>query len=115
MALFRGGKSSSPKTVLITGCSNGGIGAGLAKSFHEHGHHVFAAVRTPSKASDLEALPNVTILTLDVTSKDSIAKAVKTVEQHVGQHGLDVLVNNAGHGQAKPAHRCRPRPSTRNV
>jgi 1-acylglycerone phosphate reductase len=94
--------ASNPKFVLITGCSNGGIGSGLAKAFQNRGHHVFAGVRSPSKASDLASLPNVTILTLDVTSKDSIHTAVKAVQEHVGDKGLDILVNNAGFGQPSP-------------
>jgi len=93
----------APKTVLITGCSNGGIGSALARSFANRGHHVYATARNPSKASDLASLPNITILTLDVASQPSIDACLASVQQALGQdRGLDVLINNAGHGQNSP-------------
>ena len=83
------------KSVLITGCSAGGIGASLCNEFEKRGFHVFAAARTVSKIGDVESWPNVTPLTLDVTSTSSIAAAVDVVRQKTdGQ--LDYLVNNAG-------------------
>ena len=65
--------ASGRKSVLITGCSEGGIGAGLAEAFCEKGYHVFATARTPSKTSQsLAQAPNVTVLTLDVLSSGDI-------------------------------------------
>lgn len=94
---------TTPKTVLITGCSNGGIGSALAKAFANRGHHVYASVRNPSKASDLSSIPNITILTLDVSSQDSIEACLATVQQSLSPNtGLDILINNAGHGQNGP-------------
>lgn len=67
---------SSPKrTVLITGCSDGGLGAGLAIAFHEAGLHVYATARNPAKMRQLEALGIETII-LDVQSESSIAACV---------------------------------------
>jgi len=91
-----------PKTILITGCSSGGIGSALALALAKRGHFVFATARNPSKISDaLSSLSNVTILPLDVTSAESVAAAVKSVADS-GQGGLDVLVNNAGMGELRP-------------
>jgi len=90
------------KTVLITGCSNGGIGSALAMAFQKTGHRIFAGIRNPAKASDITSLPNVTILPLDVTSKDSIQKAVDTINAETDERGLDILINNAGHGFVGP-------------
>lgn len=91
------------KTVLITGCSAGGIGGGLAEAFLEKGYHVFAGLRTPSKASQiLKNAENVKILTLDVLSSESIASAVESVKKDTGGK-LDVLINNSGGGILAPA------------
>jgi 1-acylglycerone phosphate reductase len=88
--------SISRKSVLITGCSANGIGAGLAEIFQEKGYHVFATLRDPAKISPtLAKAENVTILNLDVLSSGSIAAAVESVKQETGGK-LDVLVNNSG-------------------
>ncbi|KIW61932.1 hypothetical protein PV05_01998 [Exophiala xenobiotica] len=95
--------ASGLKSVLITGCSAGGIGGGLAQAFHEKGYHVFATARTPSKISrSLTKAPNVTVLTLDVLSSLSIAAAVESVSKVTGGK-LDVLVNNSGSLMVMPA------------
>ena len=94
--------SISRKTVLITGCSAGGIGAGLAEVFHEKRYHVFATLRDPSKLPDsLSKATNVTVLTLDVLSSSSIAAAVDSVTKETGGK-LDVLLNNSGLGFSAP-------------
>ncbi|MCJ1371078.1 hypothetical protein MMC20_002293 [Loxospora ochrophaea] len=81
---------SSPKqTVLISGCSDGGIGAALAVAFHEAGLHVYATARNPSKMKQLASL-GIETLTLDVQSESSIAACISKLS------GLDILVNNAG-------------------
>ncbi|KEF51463.1 uncharacterized protein A1O9_12380 [Exophiala aquamarina CBS 119918] len=91
------------KTVLITGCSAGGIGGGLAEAFLEKGYFVFAGLRTPSKASQiLSQSKNVKILTLDVLSSESIASAVESVSKETAGK-LDILVNNSGAGILAPA------------
>lgn len=89
------------KTILITGCSTGGIGAALAINLAQAGHTVFATARNPSKIpTALTTHPNVKVLTLDVTSPESIAAAALAVEE--AGTGLDVLVNNAGAGYTTP-------------
>jgi NAD(P)-dependent dehydrogenase (short-subunit alcohol dehydrogenase family) len=85
----------SPKTVLITGCTDNSIGSGLSKAFAARGLRVFAAARSTSSMSSLAAVPNVTLLELDVTSPESIAAAVKTISSETGGT-LDYLFNNAG-------------------
>ncbi len=84
-----------PKSVLITGCSIGGIGSALAESFQKRNLQVFATARSLSKMSHLENLPNVTLLALDVTSSSDITKAVELVKSKTGGT-LDYLVNNSG-------------------
>jgi NAD(P)-dependent dehydrogenase (short-subunit alcohol dehydrogenase family) len=81
--------STSKRTVLITGCSDGGLGAALAIAFHEAGLHVYATARNPSKMTTLSS-PGIEILTLDVLSDSSIASCASKLSS------LDILVNNAG-------------------
>ncbi|MBQ9047373.1 MAG: SDR family NAD(P)-dependent oxidoreductase [Solobacterium sp.] len=85
------------KTWLITGCSEGGIGAGIAKNALEKGYNVVVTARNTEKVrSIVEAYPQTSLaLALDVTDKDSIQAAVNAAVEHFGQ--IDVLVNNAGY------------------
>jgi NAD(P)-dependent dehydrogenase (short-subunit alcohol dehydrogenase family) len=91
----------SAKTVLITGCSRGGIGAALAMSFRAKGFHVFATVRDMAKAGPLVDIEGIEILELELTSEESIGICAKAVEKHTGGV-LDVLINNAGVDYCRP-------------
>lgn len=82
------------KTVLITGCSAGGIGSAMAKKFHEQGYYIFATARQPA-STDLAGLDNVDLLELDVTIQQTIDRCREVVAKRTGGR-LDVLVNNAG-------------------
>jgi NAD(P)-dependent dehydrogenase (short-subunit alcohol dehydrogenase family) len=98
--------SSPRKSVLITGCSGDSIGAALAHVFHGKGYHVFATARNPAKISEcLSSAADVTVLTLDVLSSESIAASVESVNKQTGG-SLDVLVNNSGGGSYLPALDC---------
>ncbi|KAK9342489.1 hypothetical protein V1522DRAFT_425026 [Lipomyces starkeyi] len=81
--------TSSKRTVLITGCSDGGMGAALAVAFHDAGLQVYATARNTAKMSHLASL-GIKTLTLDVLSDSSIAECVGKLTS------LDILVNNAG-------------------
>ncbi|KAF8205555.1 NAD-P-binding protein [Mycena galopus ATCC 62051] len=85
---------SEKKTVLITGCSAGGIGFALAKEFHSRGYRVFATSR---RLDSMDALPPLGIetLELDVTDIDAIRKIKAEISTRTGGK-LDILVNNAG-------------------
>lgn len=82
-------------TVLITGTSSG-IGRATVKYFSARGWNVAATMRTPSKETELQQLPNVKLYALDVTDESSIAQAINAAITDFG--GIDVLVNNAGYG-----------------
>lgn len=84
--------------VLITG-SNRGIGLALAKAYLERGDRVFAACRTPERASDLQALGTehsgrLVLVPLEVGELDSIRRAVELIKAHTDT--IDILINNAG-------------------
>jgi 1-acylglycerone phosphate reductase len=81
--------SSPRRSVLITGCSDGGIGAALAVAFHEAGLHVYATARDPSKMEQLVSL-GIKTITLDIQSESSIAACVSKLSS------LDILINIAG-------------------
>ncbi|KAK9427857.1 NAD(P)-binding protein [Lipomyces doorenjongii] len=87
--------TSSRRTVLITGCSEGGMGAALAVAFHDAGLQVYATARDPAKMSHLASL-GIKTLTLDVLSDSSIAECVGKLTS------LDILVNNAGASYSMP-------------
>jgi 1-acylglycerone phosphate reductase len=84
------------KTVLITGCSAGGIGDALAQELHAHNYKVYATARSLSKMTHLSAM-GIETLTLDVTSSASIASAVAHVT-NATSGTLDMLINNSGSG-----------------
>ena len=81
-------------TVLITGCSDGSLGAALAVAFHSHGLRVFATARNPAKMAAARSA-GIETLTLDVLSDDSIRTCVEEVKIKTGGK-LNYLVNNAG-------------------
>ena len=105
-------KTMVKPTVLITGCSDDGLGSALALELHAHGHRVFATARSLSKLSDVQAAGIETIL-LDVTSDASIEQCVAEVRQLTGG-SLDMLVNNAG-GQFATALADAPIPQAKQL
>ena len=90
-------------TVLITGASTG-FGRDAAERLARRGHRVFATMRDIDgrNATHRNALQRLAadedlwlkVLELDVTSEDSVQRAVDTALREAGY--LDVVVNNAG-------------------
>ncbi len=88
------------KTILVTGCSDHGLGAALALALQERGWRVFASARTISKMSAVETA-GIKLIQLDVTSEQSIAEAVISIQQLTGG-SLDAILSNAGAGYSIP-------------
>jgi NADP-dependent 3-hydroxy acid dehydrogenase YdfG len=84
------------KAVLVTGCSSG-IGHATAAHLANKGWTVYATARRPDSISDL-ADRGCKTLALDVTDEESMAAAVRAVEEAEGAVGA--LVNNAGYSQS---------------
>ena len=95
------GAAAGRASVLITGCSAGGIGHALVIAFQKRGLLVFATARNPDSMSALQDLSNVHLLTLDVTEPESVTAAVAKVTGVTGGK-LDYLINNAGRNYHMP-------------
>ncbi|KIW20034.1 hypothetical protein PV08_00609 [Exophiala spinifera] len=81
-------------TVLITGCSDGGLGSALALALHATNRfRVFATGRNLSKLGNVRSA-GIEVLALDVLSEQSISSCVSEVLALTP--ALDMLVNNAG-------------------
>jgi len=84
--------------VLITGTSTG-IGFATAVACARGGHEVYATMRDPARAPQLQTLARqgglpISVLPLDVDDDASVRGAVEQLLTARGR--LDVLVNNAG-------------------
>ncbi|KAI0697107.1 NAD(P)-binding protein [Cerioporus squamosus] len=86
---------------LITG-ANRGIGLEMAKQLLSAPSNILiAACRNPAKATELQELAEkasgrLGLIALDVTNKESIARAAEEVAGILGGKGIDYLINNAG-------------------
>ena len=82
---------------LITGCSTG-FGREIARAALEAGHSVVVTARRADAVQDFgdEFGDRALAVALDVTDTGQIAAAVTAADKAFG--GIDVLVNNAGHG-----------------
>ncbi|XP_020639010.3 retinol dehydrogenase 5 [Pogona vitticeps] len=89
--------SFKDKYVFITGCDSG-FGNLLAKRLDKKGFRVLAGCLTQKGADNLQraSTPSLRTILIDVTSSESIRKAVEWVKGEVGDKGLFGLVNNAG-------------------
>ena len=93
------------KVILVTGSSSG-FGKLMSQSLAMAGHTVYASMRdlTTRNAENASLLQHwaienrcdLKVIDLDVTVPGSIEKAV--TEIYSKQGGIDVLINNAGHG-----------------
>ena len=90
----------SRKSVLITGCSEGGIGHSLALEWNTKGYQVFATARKLESMTALKAA-GIECLAMDVTDFASLKSVKETVEERTSGT-LDILVNNAGQGIPPP-------------
>ena len=80
--------------ILITGISSG-FGLETARLLSQEGHTVYGTVRR-----EVEPLPQVHYLKVDVRDRQAVADAVGQVVAQEGR--IDVLVNNAGMGIGGP-------------
>src|SRR5215470_13696783 len=91
------------KTIVVTGAAKG-IGRATALHLDKNGFSVLAGVRSQADADALcqEASPRLHPVIVDITNAAQVAQLAESVQQIVGQNGLDGLVNNAGIAIAAP-------------
>ena len=86
------------RTALVTGASRG-IGKACAKALAGAGNRVVLAARSLDKLKDAAAEiegngGTAYVVEMDLTSKESISKAIEAAAKEFGR--IDILVNNAG-------------------
>ena len=99
------------QTIFITGSSTG-LGRAAALLFARKGWQVIATMRDPSKENELQNVPGVRLLGLDVTQPAQIAAAAKKALEG---GPVDVLFNNAGYGLAGPFEAATDAQLTREI
>ncbi|KAM8914353.1 retinol dehydrogenase 5 [Spinachia spinachia] len=98
--LYRDGleiEGIADRYVLVTGCDSG-FGNLLCKNLDRRGFHVLAGCLTEKGADELKRVtgPYLKTVLLDVSSQDSIQRAMEWTTKEVGHTGLWGIVNNAG-------------------
>lgn len=82
------------KVIFITGISSG-FGRAIAVELAKSEHKIYGSIR-----NDVEPIPKINYVHMDVTDMSSIEQAVKEIYEKEGR--IDVLINNAGIGIGGP-------------
>ncbi|KAF7587412.1 hypothetical protein BBP40_007252 [Aspergillus hancockii] len=92
---------SPTRSILITGCSSGGVGHAFALEFASRNLRVFATARSTGSLLSLDE-KGIETFPLDVTNTESIAALRDEIAKRTGGK-LDILFNNAGTMYEAPA------------
>jgi len=89
----------TPKTVIVTGASQG-IGAGTVKAFLARGYNVVGTARNATKSKQLSASDRLALLDGDVGRFETAEKVAALALERFGS--IDAVVANAGIFIVKP-------------
>ncbi|RCW87427.1 SDR family NAD(P)-dependent oxidoreductase [Phyllobacterium bourgognense] len=89
----------TPKTVIVTGASQG-IGAGIVKAFAERGYNVVATSRQVTSSDAFRASDQIAVVDGDIGDPETARRVAETAISRFGL--IDALVNNAGIFYTKP-------------
>lgn len=82
-------------TAFISGGAEG-QGYLLARKLAQRGWKVFAGVLPGARSDGFADLPSVIAVPQDVSKPESVIASAAIVEEHLGQGGIDLLLNVAG-------------------
>jgi short-subunit dehydrogenase len=96
--------NTSSKRILLTGASSG-IGEALARELARQGHRLAITARRADRLKSLAAEfqgkgADIAVFPADLADPDVLKPLIDDVVEYLG--GLDVLINNAGYGLARP-------------
>ena len=91
--------STKPKTVIVTGASQG-IGAAIANLFLDRGYNVVGSSRNISRKNELQRSDNLALVDGNIGQVTTAEKIISTALERFGS--VEALVNNAGIFAAKP-------------
>ena len=91
--------NSPPKTVIVTGASQG-IGAGIVKAFLARGYDVVGTARSATKSKEISAFDHLALIDGDIGQLETAQKVAALALEKFGS--IDAVVSNAGIFVVKP-------------
>jgi NAD(P)-dependent dehydrogenase (short-subunit alcohol dehydrogenase family) len=91
--------NNPPKTVIVTGASQG-IGAGIVQAFLARGYNVVGTARKATRSRELSASDHLALIDGDIGQFETAQKVAELALKKFGS--IDAVVANAGIFQVKP-------------
>src|SRR5437016_11025653 len=91
--------NNPPKTVIVTGASQG-IGAGIVRAFLARGYNVVGTARNATKSRELSASDQLALIDGDIGQFETAHKVAELALKKFGS--IDAVVANAGIFLVKP-------------
>src|SRR5260370_1395482 len=91
--------NNPPKTVIVTGASQG-IGAGIVKAFLARGYDVVGTARNATKSKELSASDHLALIDGEIGQIETAQKVAELALKKFGS--IDAVVANAGIFLVKP-------------